>query len=47
MIDVVAIDAGIGVIRAISVMAMLLTLAGASGDKNDHIDTITLARARL
>jgi hypothetical protein len=47
MIDVVAIDAGIGVIRAIAVMAMLLTLAGVSRDKNDHIDTITLARARL
>jgi hypothetical protein len=47
MIVVVAIDAGIEVIRAISVMAMLLTLAGMSRDKNDHIDTITLARARL
>jgi hypothetical protein len=42
MIVVVAIDAGVEVILAISVMAMSLTLKGVSRDKNNPIDAITV-----
>ncbi len=47
MIAVVAIYSGIKLILAISVMAMSLTLTGLIRGKNNHIDMITLAPARL